>query len=198
MHEYVAKPACVVDYVSKMGCFDLSDQINQYGSYIRKTSNGYKKLFFHMFNLCIVNSFILYQKFSDTEKNSTVMTSKSHWSTPYWKKPQKLPNPTHPEEGKPLVRKLLVSWNATFQRTFLQSQVLKDKGHIETAMHVIARKVQEKDSKEKRLPSDAQIVKLPFVFQTASVCTILCKISRPCYLVQVMDCQVTLIVIEQL
>ena len=128
------------------------------------------------------------------------MTSKSHWSTPYWKKPQKLPNPTHPEEENPQVRKLLVSWNATFQRTFLQSQVLKDTGHVETAMLVKAKKVQEKDSKENRLPSGAQIVKL------FALCVLDCfrvyhsvQNFRAVLLpAQVMDCQVTLIVIEQL
>ena len=51
-NEYVAKPACVVDYVSKMGCVDLSGQINQYDSCIHKTSKWYKKLFFQLFSTC--------------------------------------------------------------------------------------------------------------------------------------------------
>ena len=50
--EYVAKPACVVDYVSKMRGVHLSGQINQYDSCIRKTSKWYKKLFFHLFLTC--------------------------------------------------------------------------------------------------------------------------------------------------
>ena len=99
--------------------------------------------------------------YSDTEKKLDSHDFKISLVNSFnWKKPQKLPNPTHPEEENPQVRKLLVSWNATFQRTFLQSQVLKDKGHVETAMHVITRKVQEKDSRENRLPSGAQTVKL--------------------------------------
>ena len=51
-NEYVAKPACVVDYVSKMGSVHLSGQINQYDSCIHKTSKWYKKLFFHLFSTC--------------------------------------------------------------------------------------------------------------------------------------------------
>lgn len=69
-NEFVAKPACIVDYVSKMGGVDLSDQINQYDSCLRKTTKWYKKLFFHLFNLCIVNSYLLYKKFSEKKLNS--------------------------------------------------------------------------------------------------------------------------------
>lgn len=56
--------------VSKMGGVDLSDQINQYDSCLRKTTKWYKKLFFHLFNLCIVNSYLLYKKFGERKLNS--------------------------------------------------------------------------------------------------------------------------------
>jgi hypothetical protein len=67
-NEYIAKPTCIVDYVSKMGGVDLSDQINQYDSCLRKTTKWYKKLFFHLFNLCIINAYLLYTKFTDEDK----------------------------------------------------------------------------------------------------------------------------------
>ena len=54
----VMKPTCVVEYCKHMGGVDLSDQINGYHTVLRKTVKWYKKLFFQLFNLCIVNSYI--------------------------------------------------------------------------------------------------------------------------------------------
>jgi hypothetical protein len=64
----IVKPTCIVDYCSLMGGVDLSDQINQYYSCLRKTSKWYKKLFFYLLNLCIINAFILYRKFGPATK----------------------------------------------------------------------------------------------------------------------------------
>ncbi|CAG2244554.1 Ras GTPase-activating protein-binding protein 1,Ras GTPase-activating protein-binding protein 2 [Mytilus edulis] len=69
----IVKPTCVVDYCSYMGGVDLSDQINQYYSCLRKTSKWYKKLFFYLLNLCVINSFILYKKYAPVNK-----TKKEH------------------------------------------------------------------------------------------------------------------------
>lgn len=66
--EPIVKPTCVVDYCSLMGGVDLSDQINQYYSCLRKTSKWYKKLFFYLMNLCVKNAFILYKKFGNGTK----------------------------------------------------------------------------------------------------------------------------------
>jgi len=60
----ITKPTCIVDYCSLMGGVDLSDQINGYYSCLRKTSKWYKKLFFHLLNLSIINAYILYRKFA--------------------------------------------------------------------------------------------------------------------------------------
>jgi len=64
----VTKPSCVVDYCSLMEGIDLSDQINQYYSCLRKTSKWYKKLFFYLLNLCVINAYILYKKFTPTDR----------------------------------------------------------------------------------------------------------------------------------
>ncbi|XP_062586678.1 piggyBac transposable element-derived protein 4-like [Saccostrea cucullata] len=67
-NEYIAKPTCIVEYISQMGGVDLSDQISQYDTCLRKTTKWYKKLFFHLFNLCVVNAYLLYRKFNNDEK----------------------------------------------------------------------------------------------------------------------------------
>ncbi|CAC5422076.1 Probable ubiquitin carboxyl-terminal hydrolase FAF-X [Mytilus coruscus] len=64
----IVKPTSVVDYCSFMGGVDLSDQINQYYSCLRKTSKWYKKLFFYLLNLFVINSFILYKKYAPVNK----------------------------------------------------------------------------------------------------------------------------------
>ena len=64
----VMKPHCIVDYCRFMGGVDLSDQIHQYYTCLRKTAKWYKKLFFHLVNLCVINAYLLYRKFSEDEK----------------------------------------------------------------------------------------------------------------------------------
>lgn len=63
----VMKPHCVVDYCRLMGGVDLSDQIHQYYTCLRKTAKWYKKLFFHLLNLTVINAYLLYKKFSEDE-----------------------------------------------------------------------------------------------------------------------------------
>ena len=45
----------LVDYCKKMGGVDLSDQIGQYFTCLRKTSKWYKKLFFHLLNVVVIH-----------------------------------------------------------------------------------------------------------------------------------------------
>ncbi|XP_021344408.1 piggyBac transposable element-derived protein 4-like [Mizuhopecten yessoensis] len=65
-NQQVAKPTCIADYIAVMGGVDLSDQINHY-SCLRKTSKWYKKLFFHLLNVCIINAYILFKKFGPND-----------------------------------------------------------------------------------------------------------------------------------
>jgi len=71
----VMKPTCIVDYVKNMGGVDLSDQLNQYNPVIRKSKKWWRKLFFHLFNVCIVNAYQLYLKFSPSKPNLVTMIS---------------------------------------------------------------------------------------------------------------------------
>ena len=50
------------------GGVDLSDQINSYNSCLQKTTKWYCKLFFHLFNVCLINAYLLYKKFHTGEK----------------------------------------------------------------------------------------------------------------------------------
>jgi hypothetical protein len=59
----IIKPTAVVDYIKKMGGVDLSDQIIQYYDILRKSVKWWKKVFFHLFNLLVVNSYILMKKY---------------------------------------------------------------------------------------------------------------------------------------
>ena len=58
----VLKPTPVVDYCKNMGGVDLSDQILQYYDVLRRTLKWWKKLFFHLLNLMLVNAYKLYRK----------------------------------------------------------------------------------------------------------------------------------------
>jgi len=60
--DQVVKPACVLDYNQHMGGVDRSDQIAKYYTFTRKTNKWWLKLFFHMVNLAVTNSYILYRK----------------------------------------------------------------------------------------------------------------------------------------
>lgn len=61
----VVKPACVLDYNSHMGGVDQFDQLSKYYTFTRKTVKWWLKLFFHMFNMAVTNSYILYMKNCD-------------------------------------------------------------------------------------------------------------------------------------
>ena len=58
----ITKPACVVDYNKGMGGVDRSDQIAATCKSVRKHTKWYKKLFFYMIDISIVNSFLLFKK----------------------------------------------------------------------------------------------------------------------------------------
>ncbi|XP_046588357.1 piggyBac transposable element-derived protein 4-like [Neodiprion virginianus] len=57
----ILKPTVVVDYNRVMGAVDKTDMILNSINTIRKTLKWYKKLFFHMVDLSIYNTFILYK-----------------------------------------------------------------------------------------------------------------------------------------
>ena len=63
------KPAVVLDYNKNKTGVDRSDQMLSYYTFSRMTVKWWKKLFFHLLDLAVVNAHILYKK-SSKEKMS--------------------------------------------------------------------------------------------------------------------------------
>ena len=61
----VVKPKCVVDYCHFMGGVDLADQVMSYYSFLRRTVKWWQKLFVHLFNMIILNSYVLFCKYGN-------------------------------------------------------------------------------------------------------------------------------------
>ena len=59
--EAVEKPVMITDYNQSMGGVDLCNQLLNYYALSRKTRKWWKKLFFRLLELCIINSMILYK-----------------------------------------------------------------------------------------------------------------------------------------
>ena len=55
----IEKPEAIYYYCSRMGGVDLSDQLLNYFSFLRKSTKWSRKLLIHLFNLVILNSYIL-------------------------------------------------------------------------------------------------------------------------------------------
>lgn len=68
-HTPIYKPTVIVDYISKMGGVDLSDQLMTYYSFLRKSCKWWRKLFVHLLNMLILNAYILNKKFGDRKLN---------------------------------------------------------------------------------------------------------------------------------
>lgn len=59
---YKKKPSCIANYNSNMGAVDRVDMILSTLNSLWETIKWYKKLFFHLLDLAIYNTYILYQK----------------------------------------------------------------------------------------------------------------------------------------
>ena len=59
--EPILKPDVVLDYNKHMGNVDRSDQLVQYLAMRRRTLKWYKKVLFHMMDLCTVQAYIIYK-----------------------------------------------------------------------------------------------------------------------------------------
>ena len=55
----IEKPEAVYYYCSRMGGVDLSDQLLNYFTFIHKSTKWSRKLLIHLFNLVILNAYIL-------------------------------------------------------------------------------------------------------------------------------------------
>ncbi|KAK7788744.1 hypothetical protein R5R35_000768 [Gryllus longicercus] len=59
--EKIRNPQCVVDYNTSMGAVDRSDMILSSIQSVRKSVKWYKKFFFHILDLCVLNSHALHK-----------------------------------------------------------------------------------------------------------------------------------------
>ncbi len=57
--ETIKKPHMVEDYNKHMGGVDMSDQFVLYYGYAHRNNKWWKRVFFHLLDLCIVNAHIL-------------------------------------------------------------------------------------------------------------------------------------------
>ena len=58
----IAKPEIVHDYNKFMGAVDRCDQMVAYSCFRQRTMKWWKKVFFHLFSLSILNAYILYKQ----------------------------------------------------------------------------------------------------------------------------------------
>ena len=66
----VEKPESVYYYGGRMGGVDLSDQLLNYYSFLRKIMKWSRKLLIHLFNLVILNAYILNKHYGQTKVES--------------------------------------------------------------------------------------------------------------------------------
>ena len=64
------KPLCIYEYTKNMSGVDISDQYMAYHVALRKSMKWSRKLFFHLFDMIILNSYLLNQKFGKKWANS--------------------------------------------------------------------------------------------------------------------------------
>ena len=55
----VEKPTCIIDYTSKMGAVDRADHLCTSYNFSRKTLKWWRKMFFWLLEIAMVNSYIL-------------------------------------------------------------------------------------------------------------------------------------------
>ncbi|KAK6178647.1 hypothetical protein SNE40_011175 [Patella caerulea] len=58
----IRKPQCVITYNLGMGGVDISDQMSATYHSVRKYVKWYKKLFFYIFDMAVLNSFFIYKE----------------------------------------------------------------------------------------------------------------------------------------
>ena len=57
------KPVCIYDYTKNMAGVDISDQYMAFHTNLRKSMKWSRKLFFHLFNMLLLNAYIINKKF---------------------------------------------------------------------------------------------------------------------------------------
>ena len=64
-----SKPAVVNSYNHSMNSVDIADQLTVFYSFVRKTRKWWRKLFFYLLEVSVVNSYLLYKQAVDNPTN---------------------------------------------------------------------------------------------------------------------------------
>ena len=65
----VTKPAVVNAYNHSMNGVDVADQLTVYYSFVRKTRKWWRKIFFYLLEVSVVNSYLLYKQTISQPRN---------------------------------------------------------------------------------------------------------------------------------
>ncbi|KAG5871304.1 hypothetical protein JTB14_030426 [Gonioctena quinquepunctata] len=57
----IFKPTCIVDYNTYMGAVDKTDMLLSSVEYVRKSKKWYKKVYFHLLDMAVLNSYQMYK-----------------------------------------------------------------------------------------------------------------------------------------
>ena len=58
------KPKAIQEYISNMRAVDVGDQMMSYNCFVRRSLKWWRKLFIHFLNMVLLNSFVLFRKYS--------------------------------------------------------------------------------------------------------------------------------------
>ena len=79
--EDIWKPKAVQEYIRNMKAVDMGDQIMSYNSILRRSHKWWRKLFIHLLNMVLLNSYILHKKYAQTKMSHENFTLRviSQW-----------------------------------------------------------------------------------------------------------------------
>ncbi|KAG5877600.1 hypothetical protein JTB14_010287 [Gonioctena quinquepunctata] len=60
--QQIYKPECVIDYNKNIGAVDETDMLLTSVETVRKSTKWYRKVFFHVLDLCVLNAHVLYKE----------------------------------------------------------------------------------------------------------------------------------------
>ncbi|XP_033731218.1 piggyBac transposable element-derived protein 4-like, partial [Pecten maximus] len=69
----IKKPNCILDYNKMMGAVDRCDQMISYPAFKHRTLKWWKKVFFHLLMLAVLNAYLLYKEHCRVGRKKSVL-----------------------------------------------------------------------------------------------------------------------------
>ena len=66
------KPRAIQDYIRNMRAVDVGDQMMSYHCFVRRSLKWYRKLFIHLVNMLLLNSYILFKKYGQEKMSNEI------------------------------------------------------------------------------------------------------------------------------